>query len=171
MVLDQRVEGALSLEAAHGEQGNLALERHEPFEDQRRAPELLPGMGDVVLAAQDDLALAIVAVAARLEHGGQANPLDRAVEVLAAIDRLEGRRRQAGFLKERLLGDTVLGRFESGGRRQYGEALLEEMRGGYRHILELVGDKVEPGGELLQIFEVLIGASNALGEVFRGRLG
>ena len=39
------------------------------------------------------------------------------------------------------------------------------------HILELVGDEVEPGGEPLQIFEVLIGAGDALGELLRRCLG
>src|SRR5262245_120076 len=127
MVLDERVEGGLASAPAYRQEGNLALERHESLQNERHAAKFFPRVGHIVLALEDDLSLAVVAVAARLQHGREPDAFDRPGKVVAAINRFKRCRRKAGLLEERLLGDTILCRFEGDGRRQYRQALFEEV--------------------------------------------
>ena len=76
----ERIEGQLAIDAAHADDRHFGVERHEVFVEQRRLAERVPGAIDVRGLAQHELALAVVAQAARLEHAGQADALDRALE-------------------------------------------------------------------------------------------
>ena len=68
---------------------NLALERHEGFEDLRLAAELVEQRDRIAAVADHHLALAVVAEAARLQHRGLADRGQRGGQPLGRIDRGE----------------------------------------------------------------------------------
>ena len=80
-VLDERVGRDLPVATAHGDDREFAVERHEAFEDERPAAELLPRRLAVGRRAEHGLPLAVVAEPACLQHGGQADVADGGVEV------------------------------------------------------------------------------------------
>ena len=59
--------------AARGDHRDLALERHEGFEDRGFGAEVVPDLVEIVALADDRLALAVIAEAAGLDHRGQAD--------------------------------------------------------------------------------------------------
>ena len=67
----------LAVGAARGDHRDFALERNEGLEDRGFGGELLPDPVGIVALADDGLALAVIAEAAGLEHGGQADSRDR----------------------------------------------------------------------------------------------
>ena len=90
LVLDERPAARVSPSSPRTrEDRQLAVEGHELLEDQRHAAEGGPRRVDVGGIAQHVLALAVVAAAPRLEHRGESDRLDRAVEAGAVVDRLE----------------------------------------------------------------------------------
>src|SRR5258707_10033585 len=79
VVLDRGPAGDLAVAAAHGQDRELAVKANETLEDARHLAETGPGCLDLVGSAEHGLALAVVAAAACLQHGGPAPPLDRPV--------------------------------------------------------------------------------------------
>ena len=75
----------LAVGAARGDHRDFALERNEGFQDRRFGAEVLPDPVGIVALADDRLALAVIAEAAGLEHGGQAD-LARSRRAATAAD-------------------------------------------------------------------------------------
>ena len=63
----------LAVGAARGDHRDFALERNEGLQDRGFGGEVLPDPVGIVALADDGLALAVIAEAAGLEHGGQAD--------------------------------------------------------------------------------------------------
>ena len=61
----------LAVGGARRDHRNLALERHEGLEDRRSGAELVPELAEIAAVADHGLALAVIAEAAGLEHGGR----------------------------------------------------------------------------------------------------
>ena len=74
---------------------NLALERHEGFEDLRLSAEIVEHRDRIAAVADHQLALAVVAEAPRLQHGRLADRFQRGREAIGRIDRGEFRRADA----------------------------------------------------------------------------
>ena len=70
----------MAVGAARGDHRDLALERNEGLEDGGFGAEVLPDLIRVVAVADDRLALAVVAEAAGLDHGRQADARDRGTQ-------------------------------------------------------------------------------------------
>ena len=66
---------------ARGDHRDLALERNEGLEDRGFGAEVLPDPVRIVAVADDRLALAVIAEAAGLDHGRQADARDRGAQV------------------------------------------------------------------------------------------
>src|SRR3546814_4498101 len=104
----------LTVAAAHGDHAQLALERHEGFEDQPDGPglraERLPGGvgGGTCFGPDAELPLAVVAQSPGLEDARRADRGDRGVEYFARGDIGELRDRDAGFVEQGLLRQAVL---------------------------------------------------------------
>ena len=104
----ERIRRDLPIAAADGDDRQFAVERHELFEDERPAAELLPRGLAIVRVSQHGLPLAVVTEAPRLQHRGQADVADRGVELGARFDRGERRRRDAERREELLLDEPLL---------------------------------------------------------------
>ena len=111
-VLDDRPARHLTIEAAHRHDRQLAVERHERFEDQRRAGELGPTGVGVVRVPDDALALAVVAAPTRLEHGRQSDLLDRGPQLVTRPDAGELRGGDPDGTEAPLLDEPVLRHLE-----------------------------------------------------------
>ena len=146
-VLDQRVAGDGAVQAAHRDDRELPVEGHPLLGDQRHATECLPGTAGVRRLAQHQLALAVVAQSAGLEHQRKSELDDGIVQGALAVDRGEPCRRLPEFDEERLLGQPVLGRFECAHRRPDWGDLFDAPRGDDRDVLPFVGHDLESVGE------------------------
>ena len=85
-----------------------------------RVAERVPRAVELGRVAEHALALAVVAAAARLEDGGEPEVVDRAVEVVAVVDRRERRDAMPEALERLLLGEAVLGDLERRGSGRTG---------------------------------------------------
>ena len=170
LVLDQRIEARLALGAADREDRHLALERHECLEHERRGAERGPRGVDVGLRAQHPLALAVVAEATRLQHGGEAEPSDGAIEIVLARDRREAGGGNAQRREEALLVEPILAHLERARRRIDANELVQEARGADRHVLELVRDDVALPRQLAEPLLVVVRANPQVADVPSRRL-
>ena len=145
LVLAQVEGGEASIGGTGRHHRDLALEGHEPFEDERRAAELGENRVPVALfgGADDALAFAVIAEAAGLQHGGKAYRLQRAGEVVRRIDLPERRGGDAEAVDEALLGQPVLSRGEGVGAGAEGRVARQQVGGLPRDVLELVGHDVD----------------------------
>ena len=73
VVFDERIDGRFAIAGANGEDGKLARERHEAFEDERNRGQLGLGFRDIIRGLKNPLAFAVVAHAAGFQHGGKAD--------------------------------------------------------------------------------------------------
>ena len=157
--------------AARRDHRHLALERHERFEDAGLAADLAPGGSRIAAVADGRLAFAVIAEAAGLEHRGPADPLERGGKL--------GRRRDGGKRRgadaepgdESLFRQAVLGRRQDLRIGQHRHPRGEKRRGLRRHVLELVGDDVDIGGEAVERLGVaIVGAGHAMHDVEGGQI-
>ena len=118
LVPDERITGDRAVPPADGEDGQLAVERDEPFEDERPPAERLPRPVGVGGGADHRLPLPVVPEPPRLQHRRQADGADGGVELVAGLDRGERRGRDAEGVEERLLDDAVLRHLERPRRRR-----------------------------------------------------
>ena len=157
-VLGQRPGAELAVAAAYRDDGNLALEGHESFEDQadgrRLAAERRPGGVRVSAAAiarlDSELALAVVAETPRLQDARQSEIGDGAVEILARGDVGERRHGNAelpeqGFFRQPVLRDAERARVGEN-RNAFGQPL----RALGRDVLEIEGGDIDAAGEFGQ---------------------
>src|SRR5439155_3016239 len=144
----------LTVRRTRGDHGNLALEWNEGFEDRGFGAEVCPDLSRVVAFANDRLALAVIAEAAGLDHGGKADARDcrvqgfnrRHVGIVGGVD--------AEPLDEVLFDQPVLRGLQDLLRGQYGTARGQHHGGGGRHVLEFIGDDVDIVGEQLERLDV-----------------
>ena len=104
----QIVGGEGAGRGAGGHHRDLPLEGHEAFEDGGGAADLGPGGGGIGLGPDHHLALAVIAEAPGLEHGGPADPLERLGELGLVRDGREGGDVDAEAGDEALLQEPVL---------------------------------------------------------------
>ena len=143
-----------TVDRARGDHGDLALERNEGFEDRGFGAEIFPDLSGIVAFADDRLALAVIAEAAGLDHGGKADARDRRVQgfnrrhvgIVGGVD--------AEPLDEVLFDQPVLRGLQDLLRGQYGTARGQHHGGGGRHVLEFIGDDVDIVGEQLERLDV-----------------
>ena len=144
----------LAVGRARGDHRDLALERNEGLEDRGFGAEVLPDLVRIVALADDRLALAVIAEAAGLDHGGQADARDRGAQ--------RSRRRHVGVvggadaepLDEILFGEAILRGFQDFPVGQHRTPRRQDHRGGGRHILEFIGDDVDVVGEQFQRLDI-----------------
>ena len=151
---------------------DLALERHEGFEDAGLAADVAPGRRRIGAVLDRGLALAVIAEAARLQNRRPADALDRRRERRgrADIGKRGGADAEPGdevFFHEPILRgrqDLRIG--------QHRNARGEKGRGFRRHVLEFVSDDVDVAGKTIERFGVgVIGGGNAMHDVKSGRIG
>ena len=112
------------------------------------------------------LALAVIAEAAGLQHRRPADPLERRASSAGRADIGERRGADAEAGDEVLLGEPVLRRRQDLRIGQHRNARGEKGRGLRRHVLELVGDDVDIGGEAVERLGVgVVGAGDAMHDV------
>ena len=139
---------------AGGDHRDLALERNEGLEDRGFGGEVGPDLVRVVAFANDGLALAVIAEAAGLDHGGKADFRNRRAQ--------RQRRRHIGVFgcadaqpgDEVFFGQAILGGFQDFLIGKHRTPRRQDHRGGGRHILEFVGDDVDVVGEQLQRLDI-----------------
>ena len=95
LVLDDGPAECRPVPAAHSDDRKLAPELDERFEDEGLVAEPLPCRIDIEGVTQNGLTFAVIAAAARLQHCGQADDIDRLVQRILVIDRPERSRRDA----------------------------------------------------------------------------
>src|SRR5580704_19341686 len=133
-----------------GNDRNFAGEWHEGFEDgglrTDRAPSRLRGFG----LPDHRLALAVVTEPARLQYRRQSDLLERRRQTSQAVRGGKGRRGDTKAADEILFGEPILGDrqyLRIGTNRKAGS---EKRRRLCRHVLELVGDEIDIGGEAIE---------------------
>ncbi len=135
--------------------GELGVELDEAFIDQCGVRQLQRVcIGGIVEAP---LALAIIAVAPRLQYAGRADTVERAGEVVAAIDGPPGRRGAAKLLHEAFFIGPVLRGLQClpRGVKLAGRERIHRCQ---RDVLELPGDDIALRGKTGQgLFVVPIG--------------
>ena len=88
MTVLHRVESRIgAVQGACGDNTDLLPEVDEAFEDQRLWRQDGKCVCDVVLASQQRLALAVITKPGRLQHGGQADPIDCRPQRFEIVDR------------------------------------------------------------------------------------
>ena len=161
----------LAVRRARGDHGDLALERNERFEDRGFGAEVFPDLVEIVAFADDRLALAVIAEAAGLDHGGKADARDRRAQRF--------RRRHVGIvggadaepLDKILLDQPVLRGLENLLRRQHRTPRGQHHGGGGRNVLEFIGDDVDIVGEQFQRLDIgIFGAGRVQHHVEGGRI-
>ncbi len=170
-VLGQRIDHDRSVAAARRDSGYFPPKRDESFEDQRSPAERGPRRLGVRRRPQHRLTLAVVAVAPRLQHGGQADRGDRPIEIGARVDGGERRRRDAEALKIGFLDEPILRDLERPRRREHRHALRQPARRLDRHILEFVSDDVGRPHEVIERLEVVELAADRVADLAGARVG
>ncbi|MNM78136.1 hypothetical protein D3C81_900250 [compost metagenome] len=163
-VVHQRVEAGFAITGTHGHQRHFAGERHEAFQQARHAAQLGKGADHVFGAAQDFLALAVIAQGTRLEHGGQADAGHCGVEVGLGKDVGEGRGGNPQVAEHALLEQTVTGDTQRFGARVDRNELRQEGHGLGRDALELEGHQVDFVGQLAQVVLVAVVGAQVLAQ-------
>ena len=172
LVLAEVVGDDVALEAARRDDRDFALEGDEALEDHRRAAERSMDRRNVGALADQRLALAVVAEAARLQDRRPAELGDRARERAGVLDPDEGRGLQAEIAQEGLFDQPVLGQRQRARAGPDGQALGQELDRRDRHVLEFVGDDVDRFGKARQRLLVVEGGDRARrGGVVGRRLG
>src|SRR5271168_1548575 len=69
-----------AVRSARGNDRDFACKRHESFEDAGLAADVAPCRLRIAGGADRRLAFAVIAIAARLEHGRPADPIERGVK-------------------------------------------------------------------------------------------
>ena len=136
-----------AVEAAGDQDRELVVEGYERFEHRGaadRVPRGLRGVGRVDL----DLALAVVAEAGGLQHGGGTDRRQASAQAVEAVDCGPGRWTAADALHEAFFADPLLRDAECARAWVDGDALGEPFHGLDRDVLELVGDDVAGVGEV-----------------------
>ena len=159
----------LAVGRARGDHRNLALEGNEGLEDRGFGAEVLPDLVRIVAVADDRLALAVIAEAAGLDHGGEADFRDRRAQ--------RRRRRHFGIIggadaqpfHEILFGQAILRGFQDFAVRQHRTARRQDHRGGRRHVFEFVGDDVDVIGEQFQRLDIGIFRAGRIQHDIEGR--
>jgi len=82
VVFDERIDGRFAVAGTNGEDGQLASERHEAFEDERNRRQLGLRFRDIFGGSKNPLAFAVVAHAAGLQHSGKADLFHGGVEFI-----------------------------------------------------------------------------------------
>ena len=165
VVLDERIARDRAVAAADAQDRELAVERHQPFEDRGhltdRAPCVLRQHGVV----DHRLSLAVVAQPTRLQHGRRPDPFHRRTELVRRRHRFVRSGRQAHLVEERLLVHPVLGDLERLRGREDRRELHQEASGLDGHVLELERHHVGAVGEPGQRFPVVVVAHDARGDL------
>ena len=156
LVLAEIEGGEAAIRAARRHHRNLAREADEALQHRRLAADRLKSLGQVRPGQDLDLALAVIAEAARLQHARPPQRRDRGLEIGQRIHRAEGRHRQPLLGDEALLAQPVLRHRQRMRARMQRLAGREEGRRRRRHILEFIGHDVDGLGEARQRRLVLV---------------
>ena len=171
LVLDQIEALDPAVARACRDDRDFALEGHERFENCRLFADLPPSRGRVGLVAHLDLALAVVAEAPRLEDRRRAGRAERGSKLRWRADFGKSRGGDAEAGDEVFLGQSILGDRQHLRVRQHRRARGQEGRGLRRHILELVGDHIDIGGEAVERGVIgIVGAGDPMHHIEGGRV-
>src|SRR5882762_6722768 len=167
-VLDERINGGFAVAGANCEDGKLARERYEAFENVRNGGQ--PGLGfrNIFGASENPLAFAVVAHAAGLQRGGQAELLDGSIEFIRFRDRNKFGGGDSEFLEKLFFLETVLRGFQSDRRRIDGNAAGEKFSGFHGDVFKFVGDKFQAAREFFERGLIVVVRGNALGNAANG---
>ena len=109
-VLGHRVARGLALARARQHDRNLRLQIHAPFQDARHAAQLLEAGARRLRGLHRRLSLAVVSEGGGFQQGRGADLLQRALQLVGAVDRLEARGGDAVVAQKALLADPITGR-------------------------------------------------------------
>ena len=137
----------LAVAAARGDDGDLALEIDETFDDAGRVVQRPPGRDRIAAFGDLGLALSVITEPAGLEHGRQPGDVDTLGQLGCAVDRSVRRGRDLQRADEILFDKPVLRRFQHLRVRQHRPAPGEKGGGLGRHVLEFIGDDVDGAGK------------------------
>src|SRR5262249_723106 len=151
---------------AGGDHRYFADERHKGFKDGGLCADVLPGGFRHGVRGYRRLALAVVAEAPRLEHGGTADAVERGGQFERRADGRIGRRADGEAGDEVFFGDAVLGRRQNFRVGQDWHQWRQECSGFRRDVFKLVGDDVHMLRKAGQrFFVVKIGARTLADDV------
>jgi len=137
----------LAVAAARGDDGDLALEIDEAFDDAGSVVQR-PPRGRWIAAFRDlGLAFSVIAELAGLEHGRQTGDRDTVGQLGCAVHRRIRRGRDLQRADEILFDQPVLRRLQHLRVRQHRPALGEKRCGLSWHVLEFVGDDIDRPGK------------------------
>jgi hypothetical protein len=173
-VLAQGVAAHLAVPAAHRHLGDLPAEGDEALQQTGHAAQSLPGAVQVGGLAQYPLALAVVALAAGLEDGGQADGPHRGGQVVRRVHRAPGGGGDPEFGEQGLFPQPVLGHRQGLGGRIDRGVVGEPGRHLGGDVFEFEGDQVAAVRQGVQPGGVVVGAldeaGHRLGAGVRGRV-
>ena len=95
-----RVDAHVAVAVARADRRNLEVERHPGFGDKRLPTQCLPGRIDVVAGADDELTLAVITEAPRLDDDREPQRIDGCRDVVARVDRAVAGDRDADALEQ-----------------------------------------------------------------------
>ena len=170
LVLDHVEAFDRAVASARRHHRNLALERHERFENLRLSAELVEHRR-IGAIADHDLALAVVAEAAGLQHGRLADSGERGDQPVGRIDAREFGGSDAEAFDEFFLGEPVLRDGQHLRVGQHRLARREKRRGLGGDVLEFVGDDVDIRREAIERRHVeVVGLGHAAHHIEGGRM-
>ena len=156
-VLDRLEVRDGAIDAAGGDDRDLAIEIDERLENRFLTSERLPGAGRVGRRRHRQLPLAVVAEARRLQNRGTADLRDRRAQIVLGSNRRKRRHRQPAIREKALLANAMLGDEERVPAGPHDGVLLGRRRRRGRDVLELEGDDVDASGEGADGVEVVVG--------------
>jgi len=143
LILDRRIGCGLAVLAARDDDGDLAGEFDESFENAISRTEAAPRRAKVAVGADADLTLAVVTHSHRLEDRTGPDRLDGAAQLFLARHGLIRRGTDSDRAQEILLLNAVLRDAKCIGAGTHRLALGQELRGVARHVLEFESDDID----------------------------
>ena len=156
---------------AGGDHRYFADERHKGFEDRGLSADVLPGSLRGCVLGYRRLALAVIAEASRLQHGGTTDALERGRQFGGGGDSRIGRGADAKAGDEIFFGDAVLGRRQNSWIGQDRHQRRQERGGLRRDVFEFVGDDIDAFRKTRQrLLVVIVGTRTLAHDVECGRV-
>src|SRR5664279_3995779 len=144
-VFEDRKEGHVAVEAAGGDDRDLALEIDEGLEDTRHPSKRLPGLCRVRYLIRRNLLLSfpVVSERGRLQHGGGSDGGEGRCELLARPHHGPRRDGDIHLLKKLFFSFSILRNKKSFRPGPNGNEGFERIERGARHVFELERQDVE----------------------------
>ena len=168
----KRIDSDLAVDIASADAGHFVIKIDPLFGNQRVATQFFPRFVEVVVFANDELSLAVIAEATCLDNDRKAECIDGRGQVFARVDGVVAGQRNTERVEQALLVEAILRVSQRIRRRIDWHFALDLMQRPDRHVFEFVGYDITACcqfGERVAVIEGLLDHIAAFGR--RRRIG